>query len=661
MNIIKTNLYRINRSKNPSLVFSRCARLVIVSVAVACGWNSSALSEELDDKTGKFGVLIMAHGGTPDWNAGVLSAVQPLQDQYIIEVAFGMADAVTIQKTVARLETQGVSRIGIVRLFVSGESWYERTEQICGIRPGAPVRGATAESHAHRKGHGAHGHSMELWRIQTKASFALSKQGLAEAEAMGTVLADRAVSLSKAPNQEDVLILAHGPGDDAENERWIAWIDARAKAVRDSLPFHRVKVMTLREDWAGKREAAEKRIREFVVTTKSGARKAIVIPFRVNGFGPYAEVLKDLEYVSDGQGLIPHTAVTSWIAEQIELLRYGAFQTPVAASSHSTRIHGVHHNHDRGNAPIAVMGDHTHLAGGAMFSYRYMLMNMSGLASHEDSLAKNKLFSQGYSMYAREMEMQMHMFDAMYAPSDKLTLMGMLMYQRNTMDGTMKMESMNGISGGMQMPTQMKHSMQSDGLGDVRLSGLYKVADLGHATVHLNLGLSAPTGSNDEKNDGMPMAYPMQLGSGTWDVLPGVTYNVHTADMSWGAQVGGIIRTGYDNGYSLGHVGQAQAWLAKKWGKALSTSLRINNKYWGATDGEDSCLVMTKLNNPLADGSLQGGFRSELGLGISYNARAGILSGHRIAAEIMFPIHEDFDGIQMERDWSLVLGWQYAF
>ncbi len=192
-----------------------------------------------------------------------------------------------------------------------------------------------------------------------------------------------------------------------------------------------------------------------------------------------------------------------------------------------------------------------------MFSYRYMLMNMSGLASHEDSLAKNKLFSQGCSMYAREMEMQMHMFDAMYAPSDKLTLMGMLMYQRNTMDGTMKMESMNGISGGMQMPTQMKHSMQSDGLGDVRLSGLYKVADLGHATVHLNLGLSAPTGSNDEKNDGMPMAYPMQLGSGTWDVLPGVTYNVHTADMSWGAQVGGIIRTGYDNGYSLGHVGQA--------------------------------------------------------------------------------------------------------
>ena len=136
------------------------------------------------------------------------------------------------------------------------------------------------------------------------------------------------------------------------------------------------------------------------------------------------------------------------------------------------------------------------------------------------------------------MDMQMHMIGAMYAPSDKLTLMGMLMYSRNTMDGTMKMDSMGE---GMQMPKMMQHSMESDGLGDLRLSGLYQIADLGHARIHLNLGVSVPTGSTDEKNNGMLLAYPMQLGSGTWDMLPGVTYNAQNEDLSWGAQLTGTF------------------------------------------------------------------------------------------------------------------------
>ena len=309
------------------------------------------------------------------------------------------------------------------------------------------------------------------------------------------------------------------------------------------------------------------------------------------------------------------------------------------------------------HAPIAVMGDHTHKTGGAMLSYRYIHMTMSGLASDDNGLGMNELFSQGYSVHVDHMDMQMHMVGVMYAPSDKLTLAGMLMYNRNTMDGRMKME-MGG--GGMHMSKMMKHSMESDGLGDLRLSGLYKIADYGRTKIHLNLGLSLPTGSTDEKQDGMLLAYPMQLGSGTWDLLPGVTYNAQTEVLSWGAQMSGNIRTGSDNGYSLGNFGQVQAWLAKSWLPQLSTSLRINNEFWGSTNDEDSRLAMAKTRNPLSDGDLQGGFRSELGLGINYYHQTGSLAGHRLAVEFIFPIHEDFDGIQMEREWSLFLGWQYA-
>lgn len=271
---------------------------------------------------GNFGVLVMAHGGSEEWNRGVLDAVQPLRERYPIEVAFGMADAVSIQEAVQALEARGIADIAVVRLFVSGESWYERTEQILGLRSGAPERPALSPA-THEAAHG--GHRMEFWRIRTDASFALSKEGLSEADGMGGVLADRARALSRDPRREDVLILAHGPGDDLENERWIASIRARAATVRAHVPFRRVEVETLREDWPQKRELAEQRIRAFVERARLEGGTAIVVPFRVHGFGPYASVLDGLNYVSDGQGLIPHDNVTQWIAEQIEELRRGPF------------------------------------------------------------------------------------------------------------------------------------------------------------------------------------------------------------------------------------------------------------------------------------------------------------------------------------------------
>lgn len=294
---------------------------IVVAALFALGLSGPACAES------SYGVLIMAHGGSPAWNQSVLDAVEPLRDRYPVEVAFGMADACSLQEGVRKLEAQGVRTIGVVRLFISGESWYEETEKILGLRDGAPPAAASAcgggqenpGGHEGHAGHGAH-HSMALFRLDTKASFVLSKQGLSEAPEVGPILVDRAKSLSRAPEQEDVLILAHGPGDDAENQRWLTTIDARAAEIRAALPFHRVEVLTLREDWPEKRQEAEKRVVDFVARAKAEGRKAIVIPFRLSGFGPYAEVLAGQEYVADQRGLLPHVNITRWITRQAEEL-----------------------------------------------------------------------------------------------------------------------------------------------------------------------------------------------------------------------------------------------------------------------------------------------------------------------------------------------------
>jgi len=286
-------------------------------------------------KQDDFGVLVMAHGGSEQWNKDVLAAVQPLAANHNIDVAFGMADAATLQASVQKLEERGAKRIGVVRLFISGDSFKTQTQQILGIEPGAPPKPAAAVDHSNHAGHagpnGGGEHSMAFWRVETKSTFALSDQGLVDAPEMGEVLVDRARALSRDPKQEDVLILAHGPGDDAENERWLQQLDARADKVRKALPFGAVRVETLREDWPEKRAAAEIRIRKFVADAVQNQRRAIVIPFRVQGFGPYAKVLQGLDYACDGQGLIPDPGVTKWIANQIETLQRADFRAPATA------------------------------------------------------------------------------------------------------------------------------------------------------------------------------------------------------------------------------------------------------------------------------------------------------------------------------------------
>lgn len=289
---------------------------LIASILTLCLLGTQYASADSDT----LGVLVMAHGGSDEWNEGILDTVAPLRDKYSVEVAFGMADAYSIQESVTKLEDRGAQRIAVVRLFISGESWYERTEQILGLREGAPARPSMHDSGEHAHGEAPMGHRMEFWKIDSNARFALSHEGLANATQMAEVLLSRANKLSEDPAREDILILAHGPEDDAEDQRWIQSIKQLTNLLDQQHNFRSIHVATLREDWEKKREGAEALVREIVSKATASDGTAIVIPFRVHGFGPYADVLTGLDYRADQQGLIPHPAVSAWIDEQVNIL-----------------------------------------------------------------------------------------------------------------------------------------------------------------------------------------------------------------------------------------------------------------------------------------------------------------------------------------------------
>jgi hypothetical protein len=276
----------------------------------------------------KTGILVMAHGGDPEWNRDVEATVAPLRDRQPVEIAFGMATTSTIRDAVTRLEAQGVRRVAVVRMFISGDSFIEPTEYILGLRDSLPDDPHAAHA-AQATGHEDHsGHHMEApERIATKASFVLSRHGVAESPLIDEILADRVRALSTDPQKERVLLLAHGPGDDSENQRWLANMKLRARRIHDVGPFRDVRCETLREDWPEKRAPAESRIRTYIEEGNRHRGRVIVIPFRVAGFGPYKEVLEGMQYVADGKGFCPHRNMTRWIEETAKKCAKGPSNT----------------------------------------------------------------------------------------------------------------------------------------------------------------------------------------------------------------------------------------------------------------------------------------------------------------------------------------------
>lgn len=303
-----------------------------------------------------------------------------------------------------------------------------------------------------------------------------------------------------------------------------------------------------------------------------------------------------------------------------------------------------------GHAPIGVMGDHTHKKGEFMFSYRYMFMNMDGNRDGTDSLSESEVL-QDFMVTPVDMTMQMHMFGAMYAVSDDVTLMAMVPYVSKEMEHLTRMGE--------------RFTTNSEGFGDIKTTALYKIHDRNKQRVHLNLGVSFPTGSINERDDtpagdDVILPYPMQIGSGTFDLLPGITYLGQSEKGSWGAQALTTLRLGKnDNGYRLGNKYQLSGWIGRNWTDWLSTSLRLTGTTWGDIDGADDRLNPMMI--PTADPDRRSGTQVNVGFGVNLYAPKGNLQGSRLAMEFELPIYRSLDGPQLETDWQLTLGLQSSF
>lgn len=322
------------------------------------------------------------------------------------------------------------------------------------------------------------------------------------------------------------------------------------------------------------------------------------------------------------------------------------------------------------HAPIGVMGDHTHHQGEWMLSYRFMDMDMNGNRNGNNRVSQTDVYADGFMVAPLDMSMRMHMLGAMYAPSDDLTLMAMIPVTELIMD--------HQVSNGMMVPAMIRgreFTTGATGLGDIKLGGLYNIFKENGSNLIANATISLPTGSINERdvlampNNEMQMPYPMQLGSGTVDLIPGLTYTQLKDNFSWGAQAKATFRLGdNENGYTLGDRFAATTWIAKPVSEYISLSARLSHDNWQDIDGQDDQLSPMLINGgmngvgavPTVRTDLRAGKRTDLGLGINVVFRGNNVSNHRIALEIARPVAQDLDGPQLETDQVITLGYQVA-
>jgi sirohydrochlorin ferrochelatase len=387
------------------------------------------------------GILLMAHGGKPDWNRTVLAVAAETNKTMPTEVAFGMADRESLQEGIDKLVARGVTQIVAVPLFVSSHSIViDSTKYLLGICPDAPkgfadlidsmpdmkdLSSAAKNTHApsapptdsphtstaasnpatpssstpssasnpnsaaaknqfamlppnsgstdpnnpppdpvdqdaiDRANHVMDYSSMTSAKMptadtgedtdsDTDASSTSAKStttnsvhahrphgtppipppvqssvpirmtsALDHHAVVAEILSDRAAAIAKNPARNVLILVAHGPNDDAENSQWLADMRSLAKQVAARQHYARIECATLRDDApAAVRDAATAELREKVQDADNEGYHAIVVPLLLSYGGienGLRERLDGVEHILSSKPLLPDPRIAQWV------------------------------------------------------------------------------------------------------------------------------------------------------------------------------------------------------------------------------------------------------------------------------------------------------------------------------------------------------------
>ena len=301
------------------------------------------------------------------------------------------------------------------------------------------------------------------------------------------------------------------------------------------------------------------------------------------------------------------------------------------------------------HAPIGVLGERREESGEWTFSYRYSRYYRSGLANGKGDVTEADAFAEGYTSVPRRFAREEHLLSALYGVTEGLSLLMTLPWINKEMS--------------LVSPDTPEAELRSTGLGDVRVTGLYGLWESESSEFNLDIGVSLPTGSRDERQpipggDGtsIKLPYDMQLSSGTVDVIPGISFTQREEITSWGLQAKQTLRHEKNSdGYKLGNETNISTWVSRRLRENIAGSLRCAYEHKSKITGRDPQIDANL--SPAHDPRRHGGDMISIFGGVHYTKPGG----HTFSAEVGGPIWKDLNGPQLELDIVYVLGWRLSF
>ena len=269
------------------------------------------------------GILLLAHGGRGEWNETVLELASEVDSRRPVEVAFGMANKRTIQDAVDRLAQRNVTEIVAVPLFISSHSSVIRaTEYLLGHRDEAPPQlEAFGRMAARRRTSGSTSDRAIDWTTPIETTVPISMATALDDHALvAEILLSRALDVSERPEEEVVVLVAHGPASEADNRLWLENMRVLVGRMDPHTRFSRIEYLTVRDDASDPiRDQATTELRAVVEGVVQEGKSTLIVPLLLSYGGievGIRERLEGLTYRMARQALLPDERLSEWVLMQ---------------------------------------------------------------------------------------------------------------------------------------------------------------------------------------------------------------------------------------------------------------------------------------------------------------------------------------------------------
>ena len=256
------------------------------------------------DMRGDIGVLVLAHGVGENSDRMFVEALQPMAERWPTAVSFGMAMMMStpIQSSVDDLTERGAETIVLVPTSVSEHNTLTRQwEYIFKMRDEASY--------------------LEVPRVETDARVIMSAH-FDDHPLITEALLDHTNSRSKNPENEVVIIVAHGPEDIEDNVPDLELLQVHADRLKEQGGFSDVKAINLQDDaYPPIRKSNVKTLRRYITSAQRSGKDVIVTVCSSASHGFQQHVVEDLrglDYEFADQGLSEHPNYLTWIESAVE-------------------------------------------------------------------------------------------------------------------------------------------------------------------------------------------------------------------------------------------------------------------------------------------------------------------------------------------------------